>query len=391
MSLGGVVTPRRIGLLIRSRRHSLPKLKNPRCRRRDRFWDRLYGLKNKMTILSTLPQVVRPRLVVPQYASWQDALKDAVRDRQEILRLLGLSFSEIDGANDSHGQFPLLVPRGFVARMRPGDPADPLLRQVLPISDELTDVPGFVPDPVNDAAATRRPGLLQKYRGRALLVTTGACAVHCRYCFRRHFPYWQAPRSLAEWRPALDEIAGDKSLDEVILSGGDPLMIVDRVLGQLIDQLAAIPHLRRLRLHTRLPIVIPERVTDELIAMLRGCGLTSIVVVHANHANELDENVAHALARLSDAGIVLLNQAVLLAAVNDSVETQVALCKRLVELRVIPYYLHQLDQVAGAAHFEVPIERGRRIIEQLRAHLPGYAVPRYVAEVAGGSSKLILA
>ena len=340
-----------------------------------------------MTILSTPPSVVRPRLVVPQYASWQGALKDAVRDPQELLRLLDLPPSAIDGANDSDEQFPLLVPRSFVARMRPGDPADPLLRQVLPLADELREVPGYVADPVDDATATRRPGLLQKYAGRALLVTTGACAVHCRYCFRRHFPYWQAPRSLAEWRPALDEIAGDETLDEVILSGGDPLMIVDHILEQLIDQLATIPHLRRLRLHTRLPIVIPERVTNELVGTLRGCGLTPIVVVHANHANELDANVARALARLSDAGIVLLNQAVLLAGVSDSLEAQLALCERLIDLRVLPYYLHQLDPVAGAAHFEVPIERGRQIIEQLRARLPGYAVPRYVQEVPGASSK----
>jgi EF-P beta-lysylation protein EpmB len=325
--------------------------------------------------------------MVPQYASWQDALKDAVRDRQELLALLGLPLSAIDGADDPAEQFPLLVPRGFVARMRPGDPADPLLRQVLPIAEELQDAPGFVEDPVDDAAAIRRPGLLQKYRGRALLITTGACAVHCRYCFRRHFPYWQSPRSLAEWQPALDEIADDETLNEVILSGGDPLMIVDRALAELIRALAGIPHLRRLRIHTRLPIMIPERVTDEVIAMLRGCSLTPIVIVHANHANELDGSIACALARLYDAGIVLLNQAVLLTGVNDSVEAQLALCERLVDLRVIPYYLHQLDPVAGAAHFEVPIERGRQIIEQLRMQLPGYAIPRYVQEVPGGTSK----
>jgi L-lysine 2,3-aminomutase len=340
-----------------------------------------------MTILSTMHPAVRPRLAVPQYATWQDALKNAVRDRQELLRLLELPLSVMDGANDFDDDFRLLVPRGFVARMRPGDPSDPLLRQVLPVADELQEMPGFVADPVDDAAATRRPGLLQKYHGRALLITTGACAVHCRYCFRRHFPYWQGPRSLAEWRPALDEIAQDATLNEVILSGGDPLMIVDRILRQLIDELAAIPHLQRLRIHTRLPIMIPERVTDELIQMLRRSGLTPIVVVHANHANELDANVAAGLARLSEVGIVLLNQAVLLAGVNDSVESQVALCERLVNLRVIPYYLHQLDPVAGAAHFEVSGERGRQIVKDLRVRLPGYAVPRYVQEVPGTTSK----
>ena len=193
---------------------------------------------------------------------------------------------------------------------------------------------------------------------------------------------------MADWRPAINEIADDASLHEVILSGGDPLTLVDRVLFELIESLAEISHLRRLRIHTRLPIVIPERVTNELIDMLQGCQLTPIVVLHANHANELDAHVAAALARLSNAGIVLLNQAVLLAGVNDTVDAQAALCERLVDLRVIPYYLHQLDRVAGAAHFEVPVATGRQIIRELRQRLPGYAVPRYVQEVAGAPNKI---
>ena len=274
--------------------------------------------------------------------------------------------------------------------MRPGDPTDPLLRQVLPLADEMADVPGFTVDPVGDDLAERQPGLLHKYQGRVLLVTTGTCAIHCRYCFRRHFPYDETPRSLADWQPALDEIAADESVHEVILSGGDPLTLVDATLSELVDSLAQIPHLRRLRIHTRLPIVIPERVTDELIDMLRDCRLTPIVVLHANHANELDAHVASAIGRFSDAGIMLLNQAVLLAGVNDSVDAQAALCERLVDLRVMPYYLHQLDRVAGAAHFEVPVAKGRQIIRQLRERLPGYAVPRYAAEVPGAGSKTIL-
>jgi EF-P beta-lysylation protein EpmB len=232
--------------------------------------------------------------------------------------------------------------------------------------------------------------LLQKYRGRVLVITTGTCAVHCRYCFRRNFPYDEAPRSLSDWRPAFDEISCDKTLREVILSGGDPLSLVDAAIEQFVAELAAIGHMRRLRIHTRLPIVIPQRVTDRLVDALRGSRLTPIVVVHANHANELDEQVAAALAKLVDVGIVLLNQAVLLAGVNDSVEAQAALCERLVDLRVMPYYLHQLDRVSGTAHFEVPVEAGRQIIKQLRELLPGYAVPRYVAEVPGAASKIIL-
>lgn len=350
-----------------------------------------------MSILATQPPVVRPTWAPPRYATWQDALKDAVRNVAELCELLELpadfaiSVAPAAGRSESaFSDFPLFAPRGFVARMRKGDPHDPLLRQVLPVADELVDVLGFTVDPVGDGAALRQPGLLQKYAGRVLLVTTGACAVHCRYCFRRHFPYAEGPRSLADWQPALDEIAADDSIREVILSGGDPLTIVDATLATLADKLAAIGHLRRLRIHTRLPIVIPERVTDSLVDLLRGSRLTPIVVVHANHANEIDANVAEALAKLIDAGIPLLNQSVLLRGVNDTVDAQVALCERLINLRVMPYYLHQFDRVAGAAHFEVPIETGREIVAQLRARLPGYAVPRYVGEFPGDSSKAIL-
>jgi EF-P beta-lysylation protein EpmB len=317
-------------------------------------------------------------------------MKDAVRDPDELCRLLQLPQDLASMARAAVRRFPLFVPRGFLARMRPGDPDDPLLRQVLPLSKEIDEVRGFVIDPVGDTAATRQPGLLQKYQGRALLITTGACAVHCRYCFRRHFPYDESPRSMDAWRPALDEIADDRTIHEVILSGGDPLTIVDAALGELVNQLAAIPHVRRLRIHTRLPIMIPERVTEELLCILRGSRFAPIVVLHANHANELDSHVARALAKLADAGVVLLNQAVLLRGVNDSIDAQAALCERLVDLRVMPYYLHQLDRVAGAAHFDVPVDTGRRIVKQLRGRLPGYAIPRYVLEVPGALSKSII-
>jgi len=246
-------------------------------------------------------------------------MKDAVRDADELCRLLDLPVEFASAAKEASRQFRLFAPRGFVARMRPGDPTDPLLRQVLPLAEETADVPGFTVDPVRDDLAERHPGLLHKYQGRVLLVTTGTCAVHCRYCFRRYFPYDETPRSVADWQPALDEIRADESLHEVILSGGDPLTIVDTTLSELIDSLADIPHLRRLRIHTRLPIVIPERVTEELIETLRDSRLTPFVVLHANHANELDSQVAAAIGQFSDAGIVLLNQAVLLAGVNDSV------------------------------------------------------------------------
>jgi len=341
-----------------------------------------------MTILAPDLPSVRPRFTAPSYASWQDALKDAVRDPDELCRLLDLPRELVASARVAAKQFGLFVPRGYLARMRPADPNDPLLRQVLPRYEEQADVPGFLADPVGDTAAARQAGLLQKYAGRVLLISTGTCAVHCRYCFRRHYPYSETPGSLAAWQPALAEIAADASLHEVILSGGDPLSIVDDALARLVARLDAIGHLRRLRIHTRLPIVIPERVTDALVTMLCRSRLTPIVVMHANHANELDDHVAAALGRLVDAGIPLLNQAVLLRGVNDSVDAQAGLWERLVDLRVMPYYLHQLDRVAGAAHFEVPIDEGRRIIRALRARLPGYAVPRYVQELPGAESKV---
>ncbi len=314
-----------------------------------------------------------------------------MRDPYELCRLLGLPEDFARQAVGAASDFPLFVPRSYLARMRPGDPNDPLLRQVLPLAAEATMVAGYSTDPVDDAAAQRAPGLLQKYSGRALLITTGACAIHCRYCFRRHYPYADAPKSLAAWEPALAEIEADPSLHEVLLSGGDPLVLVDEFLAQLADRLARISHVRRLRIHTRLPIVLPERVCEESLAWLTGTRLTAVVVIHANHAAELDDSVATSLARLVDRGIVVLNQAVLLRGVNDSVDALAALCERLVDLRVIPYYLHQLDAVAGAAHFEVPEFEGRRLVAQLAARLPGYAVPRYVRELPGRMNKTVLA
>ncbi len=321
---------------------------------------------------------------------WQQELKDAIRDPRELCRLLDLPADIEAAAIRAANDFPLFAPRPYVALIERGNPADPLLRQIMPLADEQQPADGFIDDPVADLAAARSPGLLHKYEGRVLLITTGACAVHCRYCFRRHFPYSETPRSVEQWAPAIDEIAGDPSIHEVILSGGDPLTLVDPLLAELAERLAHVPHLQRLRIHTRLPIMIPDRVTDELLAWLRGTRLTPIVVIHANHPAELQTGAAASLGRLADAGIPLLNQAVLLRGVNDDVETLAALSERLVRLRVMPYYLHQLDRVRGAAHFETPIARGRELIEALRARLPGYAVPRYVVEQRGQPNKTAL-
>lgn len=324
-------------------------------------------------------------------ARWQRLVAEAIRDPAELCRLLSLPDELAAAARRAGGDFGLFVPRAFAAKMRPGDPHDPLLVQVLPVADESLRAEGFRRDPVGDRHATIAPGLLHKYHGRALLVATGACAVHCRYCFRRHFAYDQSPHGLPQWEPALAKLAADPSIAEVILSGGDPLMLVDSQLTQLAARLAVIDHLQRLRVHTRMPIVVPERVDAALLDWLTGSRLQPIVVVHANHPRELDAPVVAALARLADAGVMLFNQAVLLRGVNDNADTLVELCERLLAARVVPYYLHQLDRVAGAAHFEVPPADGQRLVDELRARLPGYAMPRFVREVAGAPFKQPLA
>jgi EF-P beta-lysylation protein EpmB len=327
----------------------------------------------------------------PCNTDWQTALADAVRDPAELCRLLGLDPLLAAAAERAAGAFPLLVPRTFLSRIRPGDPEDPLLVQVLPHVAELAEVPGFRTDPLGEAGAACSGGLLWKYRGRSLMVTTPRCAVHCRFCFRRHFPFHSAPQVPADWEPALERIAAEDSIHEVILSGGDPLALPDEQLSRLAGRLAEIPHLSRLRLHTRLPVMIPQRVTDRLLAWMRATRLSPVMVIHLNHPAEIDDAVAAALGRLIDAGIPVLNQAVLLRGVNDRIDVLAELCERLVDLRVMPYYLHQLDPVAGAAHFRVPEAAGVRLIEQLRARLPGYAVPRYVRETPGEASKEVLA
>ncbi len=304
-----------------------------------------------------------------------------------LLRELELPDDWVDSTSEAAKSFPLLVPRSFLARMQVGNPLDPLLRQVLPVAEERVSVPGFVVDAVDDQAAKLAPGLLQKYQGRVLLMAAGSCAVNCRYCFRRHYPYSEEPRRMDDWEPAIQAIEQDSSVHEVILSGGDPLMLTDERLAALMQRLERIEHLTRLRIHSRLPIVLPDRVNPELIELLRGSRLQPIMVVHANHPQEIASDCAAALHTLVRSGIPTLNQAVLLRGVNDEVETLAELCERLIDLGVIPYYLHQLDRVAGAAHFEVPEVTGLELIEELRQRLPGYAVPQFVRELAGQTSK----
>lgn len=320
-------------------------------------------------------------------ADWRQAWRDAVRDPRELLAMLGLQSLAARIADAGSTQFPLRVPRGFVARMAHGDRHDPLLRQVLPLDDEDQIVSGFGLDAVGDAQASVGAGVLRKYHGRALLVATGSCAVHCRYCFRRHFPYEEETAAVDGWRDAVALIAGDSEIDEVILSGGDPLSLATHKLRELTEALARIPHLVRLRIHTRLPVVLPERIDDGLLAWLRALPWPVTVVIHANHANEFDAQVDDALARLREAGALLLNQAVLLRGVNDSVQALQALSERGHAAGVLPYYLHQLDRVLGAAHFQVDDDRARTLHAALAARLSGYLVPRLVREIAGDPGK----
>ena len=287
-------------------------------------------------------------------------------------------------------QFGLRVPRGYITRMRVGDPHDPLLRQVLPLVDEQAQVDGFGNDPVGDLPAMVAAGVLQKYRSRVLLTTTGACAIHCRYCFRRHFPYADANVAIDGWRVALDHIGADVSVREVVLSGGDPLMLSDVKLAPLVRGLAAIPHVECLRLHTRLPVVLPERITDDLCVLLTRSRLACIVVIHANHPNEIDGRVCAALARLRDYGATLLNQSVLLRGVNDDADVLCRLSESLFRSGVLPYYLHLLDRVAGAAHFEVDQTAAQSLWRQMANRLSGYLVPRLVREEPGALSKTIV-
>ena len=318
---------------------------------------------------------------------WQQALKEAFTELDELLDYLELDKNHLESSRQSIQQFGLRVPQGFASLMQKGDPQDPLLLQVLPAAIELQSQAGFERNPVGDLEAEATPGLLHKYSGRALVIATGACAVHCRYCFRRHYPYDVGVASPRQWSTVLDYLQADRSISEVILSGGDPLMLSDVKLADWFTHLSAIPHLKRLRIHTRLPVVLPERVTPQLLGLLASARLPTVVVVHINHPRELSPAVAEALTQLRETKTTLLNQSVLLKGINDSVEVLTTLSEGLFEAGVLPYYLHMLDRVEGAAHFEVNEETARMIYRGLLARLPGYLVPKLVREIAGEGSK----
>jgi EF-P beta-lysylation protein EpmB len=324
-----------------------------------------------------------PRIVQHEHApAWQSALAQAITGVDELLDLLQIDPGQRPGATLA-GDFPLRVPHSFAARMEPGNIDDPLLRQVLPLPAEVEHYPGYQPDPLAEQGAMATPGLLHKYHGRALLTVTGACAIHCRYCFRRHFAYSDANPLAAHRDQALAYLRTHGEITEVILSGGDPLILPDSRLRELAAQLAAIPHIMTLRLHTRLPVVLPERVDRQLLDWTGNHPGRVVIVIHCNHPNEITADVVAALQRLAHAGVTLLNQSVLMKGINDMADTLKVLCESLFTARVMPYYLHQLDRVQGAAHFEVSDAKARELVQQLHATLPGYLVPRLVREIPG--------
>ena len=331
-----------------------------------------------------IPSSTRPEAA----ADWKHSLRRAWRDPVALLASLGLD--GMAASLDHSNHFPFLVTREFAARMRAGDPDDPLLRQVLPALAEIDPVPGFVTDPVGDLASRRNPGMLHKYRGRILLITTGACPIHCRYCFRREYDYASDRLDRSRIKQIRDYIAGDPSIVEVILSGGDPLMLADDRLRRITDALRPIPHLRRLRIHSRMPVTLPSRIDSGLIDWLSGLPWQRVLVIHANHAREFDGEVGDALARLRETGVWVFNQAVLLAGINDHEDALTELMETGFAHGAAPYYLHLLDRVAGSAAFEVDDRRAREILASLRRRLPGFLVPRLVREQAGAPCKVPL-
>jgi EF-P beta-lysylation protein EpmB len=322
----------------------------------------------------------------PRVAAWQRA--EMVTRPAELLALLDLDPALPALDFERLRDFPLRVPRAFVERMRKGDPADPLFLQVWPQPAEAA--PGLLTDAVGDLPRLKPGGLIHKYQGRALVIASGACAVNCRYCFRRHFPYAEALGSRGLWRETLAQVAADASIEEVILSGGDPLSVSDDKLAALVSGLERIPHVRRLRLHTRTAVVLPERVDQRLLAWLSATRLQKVVVLHVNHARELDADAAAAIARLRGSGATLLNQAVLLKGINHSADALADLSEKLFACGVLPYYLHMLDRVQGGGHFEMDDKIATGLMQELAARLPGYLVPRLVREVPGAPAKTLL-
>ncbi|CAG7857390.1 lysine 2,3-aminomutase [biofilm metagenome] len=322
--------------------------------------------------------------------NWQQQLAEAFTNIEELCEYLELAPDDLPVSIEASRDFPLRVPLSFAASMEKGNANDPLLRQVLPVNDELIDFPGFSENPVGDLEAVAVPGLLHKYYGRVLLINTGSCAINCRYCFRRNFPYQEQQLGKQQESNVINYIQSDNTISEVILSGGDPLLLSDARLNHIINEISAINHVKRIRIHSRLPIVLPARITDDLIKLLMNCGKPVVLVVHSNHVKEINERVVSAVNRIKHTGITLLNQSVLLKGINDNATTLCDLSERLFAVGILPYYLHLLDKASGTGHFDVPEDKAKALISQIQNRLSGYLVPKLVKEVAGAESKLAL-
>ncbi len=338
--------------------------------------------------IKPLVQAMNRPLKFASPPSWQQQLAQAVTDPEQVHRLVGCHADALPHLADT--PFKMLAPHSYLARIRPHDPHDPLLRQIWPSPQEAQVVEGFSDDPTGDQQALAAPGILHKYAGRVLLMVTQACAIHCRFCFRRAFPYRSAVLTPHRWRQALHYLATHPDIREVILSGGDPLVLSNTRLTTLIDDLAGITSIKRLRIHTRVPVVLPDRIEPGLLITLQRWPRPLVIVIHTNHPQELTTEVQVALQHLRSIGVTLLNQNVLLHGINDNINTLIALYEGLFSSSVLPYYLHQLDRVTGAAHFAVAPERAYWLMAELRRQLPGYLVPRFVQEQPGHASKTVL-
>ncbi|MBU2874897.1 EF-P beta-lysylation protein EpmB [Marinobacter salexigens] len=339
-------------------------------------------------MIQRTPASIEARLSGDDNRSWQQLLSDSITSPQELLARLDLPAEKwLAGAEAGHRLFQIRVPEPFLARMEKGNPADPLLRQVLPLHAEVNTAEGFVVDPLQEDDAIQTTGLIRKYRSRALLMVTGQCAINCRYCFRRHFPYDEQRLSPVDRQRVLDTLLASPEINEVIFSGGDPLAVNDQLLSQWTSAISSIPHIRRIRLHTRLPVVIPQRVSDSLLKWISSARVQVVMVLHINHSAEIDKTTRRALSYLRAAGVTLLNQSVILRGVNDDAEVLESLSEALFEAGVLPYYLHAFDPVAGAHHFDVSDEEARLLVQDLLSRLPGFLVPKLVREVPGKPSK----
>ena len=323
------------------------------------------------------------------YPDWKAELSQTINSTSELLEHLNLSKEGLSDAQKAAADFPLKVPKSFVARMKSGNPTDPLLTQVLPSRAELDSSAGYTKDPLKESHYNPVPGIVHKYYNRVLLIVSPNCAINCRYCFRRHFPYQDNQLSKQQWQKTLEYIRNKPEINEVIYSGGDPLAANDHFLSWLTIQIEAIGHIKRLRIHSRLPTVIPSRIDNQLLTWLSATRLKTIMVLHINHANEIDSSVSSAVKKLLEVGVQILNQTVLLRGINDNPSALVELSEKLFDNQIMPYYLHLLDPVEGASHFDIPYAQALDLYQRIQSELPGYLVPKLVRDKPGERFKTI--